>query len=482
MVVGEVARPVEVLVVGGGPGGYTAAARAAELGREVVLVERDRLGGVCLNAGCIPSKALITAARDLERIAALGERGISASPTLDLRAVQAWKRSVVGGLAAGVRQLLAKVEVVQGTARLLDPHRVAVESAERVSHFRFDHAILATGSRPVELPELPVDGGRVLDSTGALDLEEVPATVAVVGGGYVGVELGTALAKLGAEVTVVEALDRILSGFDAELVREVERTLARLGVAVRTKATVRGLEADAIVVESPEGTERVAAARVVVAAGRRPSSDDLQLEEAGLATTASGHLEVDERRRTAVHSILAVGDLTPGPGLAHKAMEEGRVAAEAIAGLASGFDQHVPLIAFTDPELASVGMTEADAGRAGIPVAVGRARFSASGRAAILGERHGLVKLVADATGGVVLGVQLAGPGATDLVGEAALAVETACRAEDLARTIHPHPTLTEALGEAAAAAWRAAGAAARPAVIPASAAQGPAAKSKSRS
>jgi dihydrolipoamide dehydrogenase len=457
VVVGEVARPVEVLVVGGGPGGYTAAARAAELGKEVVLVERDRLGGVCLNAGCIPSKALIAAANDLERVAALGERGIGASPTLDLAAVQAWKRSVVEALAGGVRQLLARVEVVEGTARLLDPHRVAVESADQVSHFRFEHAILAAGSSPVALDGLPVDGERVLDSTGALELEEVPATVAVVGGGYVGIEIGTALAKLGARVTVVEALDRILSGFDAELVREVERTLGRLGVTVRSKATARGIEPGALLVASPDGTERVEAARVVLAAGRRPSSDDLQLEEAGLAALESGHIDVDQQRRTRVPSLFAIGDLTQGPGLAHKAMEEGRVAAEAIAGLPSGFDQQVPLIAFTDPELASVGMTEAEARQARIPVAVGRARFAASGRAAILGERRGLVKLVAEAEGGVVLGVQLAGPHATDLVGEAALAVETACRAEDVARTIHPHPTLTEALGEAAAAAQRAA-------------------------
>jgi dihydrolipoamide dehydrogenase len=457
VVVGEVARPVQVLVVGGGPGGYTAAARAAELGREVVLVERDRLGGICLNAGCIPSKALITAANDLERIAALAERGISASPTLDLPAVQAWKRTVVDGLVRGVRQLLAKVEVVEGTARLLDPHRVAVESADRVSHFRFEHAILAAGSRPVALEALPVDGERVLDSTGALELQLVPETVAVVGGGYVGIELGTALAKLGARVTVVEALDRVLSGFDAELVREVERTLERLGVTVLTKATPRALDEGELLVDSPDGVARVEAERVVVAAGRRPNSDDLQLEEAGIATLESGHIEVDEQRRTRVPSVLAIGDLTPGPGLAHKAMEEGRVAAEAIAGLASGFDQQVPLIAFTDPELASVGMTEADARRARIPVAVGRARYAASGRAAILGERRGLVKLVADAQSGVVLGVQLAGPHATDLVGEAALAVETACRAEDVARTIHPHPTLTEALGEAATAAQRAA-------------------------
>jgi dihydrolipoamide dehydrogenase len=456
VVVGEVARPVEVLVVGGGPGGYTAAARAAELGKEVVLVERDQLGGICLNAGCIPSKALITAANDLERIATLGERGISASPVLDLVRVQAWKRSVVEGLVRGVRQLLAKVEVVEGTARLLDPHRVAVESADQVSHFRFEHAILAAGSRPVALEALPVDGERVLDSTGALELERVPESVAVVGGGYVGIEIGTALAKLGARVTVIEALDRILSGFDAELVREVERSLARLGVTVRTKATPRRIEPGALQVVSPDGAESVEAERVVVVAGRRPNSDDLQLEEAGIATLESGHIEVDQQRRTRVPSVLAIGDLTPGPGLAHKAMEEGRVAAEAIAGLPSGFDQTVPLIAFTDPELASVGMTEAEARQARVQVAVGRARFAASGRAAILGERRGLVKLVADAGSGIVLGVQLAGPHATDLVGEAALAVETACRAEDLARTIHPHPTLTEALGEAAAAAQRA--------------------------
>jgi dihydrolipoamide dehydrogenase len=457
VVVGEVARPVEVLVVGGGPGGYTAAARAAQLGKEVVLVERDRLGGVCLNAGCIPSKALITAAHDLERIGSLADRGVRATPALDLAAVQAWKRSVVEGLAGGVRRLLAKVEVVQGTARLLDRRRVAVESADHVGHFRFDHAILAAGSRPATLPELAVDGEQVLDSAAALDLDEVPRTLAVVGGGYVGMELGIAFAKLGATVTVIEALDRVLAGFDAELVREVERTLGRLGVTVRTKTTVQGLEAGELVVESPDGTERLPAAKVVVAVGRRPSSDDLQLEQAGLGALPSGHIEVDEQRRTGVPRIFAIGDLTPGPGLAHKAMEEGRVAAEAIAGLASGFDQHVPLIAFTDPELASVGMTEADARAAGVPVAVGRARFAASGRAAILGERRGLVKLVADASSGVVLGVQLAGPSATDLVGEAALAVETACRAEDLARTVHPHPTLAEALGEAAAAAQRAA-------------------------
>jgi dihydrolipoamide dehydrogenase len=452
VVVGEVARPVQVLVVGGGPGGYTAAARAAELGKEVVLVERDRLGGVCLNSGCIPSKALLQAARDLERVAALADRGIGASPTLDLAALQAWKQAVVDRLVDGVGRLLARVEVVAGTARLLDRHRVAVESAEQVAHFRFEHAVLATGSRPRALPELPVDGERVLDATGALALERVPATLAVVGGGTVGVELGTAYAKLGAKVTIVEAADRPLSGFDPELVREVERTLARLGVAVRTKTRVAGLDGDHLAVASPDGTERLPAERVLVAVGRRPNSDDLQLEEAGLAPAAGGHLQVDEQRRLA-GELWAIGDLVAGPALAHKAMEEGRVAAEAIAGLPAGFDQAVPLIAFTDPELASVGLSEAAAKQAGAEVVVGRARFAASGRAAILGEPGGLVKVVADRAGGVVLGVQLAGPEATDLVGEASLAVENALRAEDVARTVHPHPTLAEALADAARAA-----------------------------
>ena len=455
MVVGEVARPVEVLVIGGGPGGYTAAARAAELGKEVVLVEADRLGGVCLNVGCIPSKALITVAHDLARIEGLGDSGIKASATLDFAATQRWKQGIVDRLVGGVGQLLRGVEVVEGVARFLDPHRVAVESGEQVAHFRFGHAIIATGSRPAALPGLPADGVRVIDSTGALALGEVPSTLAVVGGGYIGMELGMAYAKLGARVTVVEALDRVLAGFDGDLVREVRRSLERLGVTVHTGARIGELTDDGLVVEAAGETTTVPADRVLVAVGRRPNTDDLQLEEAGLSATGTGHLEVDGQRRTGVAHLYAIGDVTAGPALAHKAAAEGRVAAEAIAGLPSGFDQVVPLIAFTDPELAAVGMTEDDARAAGCDVGTAKARFAASGRAATLGEPRGLAKLVYDASSDVVLGVHLAGPSASDLIGEATLAVETATRVEDLAATVHPHPTLVEILGDAARAARR---------------------------
>lgn len=450
MVVGEVAQPVEVLVIGGGPGGYTAAARAAALGKETVLVEADRLGGVCLNVGCIPSKALITAAHDLARMRASSEMGIIAEPSLDFAATQRWKQGIVDQLRDGVaRHVLKGVRVEQGVARFLDPHRVAVESGDQVTHFRFDASIIATGSRPAELPGLPIDGERVVDSTGALAFSEVPSRLVVVGGGYIGIELGIAYAKLGASVTIVEALDRLLAGFDPDLVRPVLRTLDRLSVEVRLNARAEGLDGDGLIVDGAT----VPADKVLVAVGRRPNTDDLQLEETGLVPDDDGLLATDEQCRTKVPHLYAIGDVTPGPALAHKAMAEGRVAAEAIAGLPSGFDQVVPLIAFTDPELAAVGLTEEEARAQGYDVRVGRARFGASGRALTLGEANGLVKVVVDAETDVVLGVHLAGPSASDLVAEATLAVETAARAEDLAAAIHPHPTLAEVVGEAALAA-----------------------------
>jgi dihydrolipoamide dehydrogenase len=469
VVVGEVARPVDVLVIGGGPGGYTAAARAAELGREVVLVERDRLGGVCLNVGCIPSKALITAAHEVSRNRFrpvwLGESDAAPRPgpvgrsggtgTVDFGQVRAWQDEVVTRLVNGVRQHLARVEVVAGEARFLDSRRVAVESGDQVSHFRFDHAIIATGTRPITLPGLPVDGVRVLDSTGALALTEVPASLAVVGGGYIGLELGSAYATLGAKVSIVEATGRLLGGFDPDLVAEVERGLAERGVRVLRDAKADGVEGDGLRVVDRTGARVLPAERILVAVGRRPNTDDLQLAEAGLTTTPDGRIPVDAQRRTAVPHIFAIGDVTDGPALAHKAYEEGRVAAEVIAGRPSAFDQVVPLIAFTDPELASVGLTQAEAKEQGLDVVVGKASFATSGRALTLDEPRGLVKVVVEAESGVVRGVQIAGPGASDLIGAGAFAVETASRAEDLARTVLPHPTLVESLGGAARAAER---------------------------
>jgi dihydrolipoamide dehydrogenase len=436
VVAGEIPRPVDVLVIGGGPGGYTAAVRAAELKRDVVLVERAALGGVCLNVGCIPSKALITVAHDLVRSR---RPGLVGDVVADLPAIQAWKQKVVERQVAGVEQLLAKVEVLGGTARFVDRRRVAVEDDEQVSHLRFDHAIVATGSRPVELPGLSFDGERVLDSTAALALTELPERLAVVGGGYIGLELGTAFAKLGSDVVVIEALDRLLTGFDRELVKVVERRLAELGVRVVLSTPA-----------SPDLPEIQEADRVLVAVGRRPNTDDLQLEDAGLATTANGLLDVDEQRRTANGAVFAIGDVVAGPALAHKAAEEGRVAAEVIAGWPSALDQVVPLIAFTDPEVASVGAVETDVSGA----VVGRARFAPNGRAMTLGETEGLVKVVADPQG-TVIGVHIAGPSASDLIAEGVLAVETAAHVDDLARSIHPHPTLAEAYADAARAARR---------------------------
>ena len=309
-----------------------------------------------------------------------------------------------------------------------------------------------TGSRPAALPGLPFDHERVIDSTDALALQEVPDNLVVVGGGYIGLELSTVFAKLGAEVTIVEALDQIGSGFDPDLMKPVTARLEQLGVRMLTDSKVRGLTGDGaeLEVDGPGGTERVPASTVLVAVGRVPNSTDLQLEQAAIDLDADGRIPVDAQLRTASARIFAIGDLVPGPALAHKASEEGRVAAEVIAGLPSAFDQQVPAVAFTDPEVAQVGLTEREADDAGYTVAVGRARFRANGRARTLDVEHGLVKMVADADSQVLLGVGIAGPDASDLISEGVLAVEMAARVEDLVRTIHPHPTLSEAFVEAA--------------------------------
>lgn len=454
MVVGEIARPVDVLVIGGGPGGYTAAARAAELGREVILVESSRLGGVCLNVGCIPSKALITLADLWERTRAGAVRGLPAvEGVVDLSAARAFKDGVVDDLVSGVSALLKGVEVVQGFARLLDDRRISVESGDQVSHFQFDACILATGSRPVVLPGLEPDGERIVDSTGALDLSEVPGHMVVVGGGYIGLELGTAYAKLGSRVTIVEALDAIGGEFDADLTKVVAGRLADLGVEVRTGARARELDGDGLVIDQDGVTTTIHADKVLIAVGRVPNTEELQLENAGIALV-DGRIPVDAQGRTSSRRLYAIGDLVAGPALAHKAAMEGRVAAECIAGLDAAADAHIPMIAFTDPEMASVGLTEADVKAGGGAPVVGRARFAVSGRARTLGVTDGMVKVVADAAGTVV-GVQIVGPEASDLISAAALAVENSLHVTDLVGTVHPHPTLGESLHEAATAAQR---------------------------
>jgi dihydrolipoamide dehydrogenase len=458
MVVGEFADAVDLLVLGGGPGGYAAAIRAAQLGRQVTLVERAGpagLGGVCLQVGCIPSKALIELADAMQRTRDLRAAGLDADGVaVSLERFQAWRRELCAGLARGVGELLdgGGVRIVHGEARFNRADRVAVRTPEdRALFFEFEHAIIATGSRPAALPGLPFDGERVLDSTGALALPAVPESVAVVGAGYIGLELGTALAKLGARVTVVEALDRVLPTVEESLTAPVLRRLRALGVDLRLDTTAQRLEDGALVVVGPGGGEdRVEAQRVVVAVGRVPNTDDLGLAEAGVSVGADGLIEVGEDMRAA-DRIAAVGDVVAGPALAHKATAEAAVAAEALSGRPAAFDARaIPIVIFTDPEIGSVGVSEAQAREAGLDPVAATFPLAASGRAGTLGARDGFTRIVADEATDRVVGVHVVGPHASELVAGGALAIEVMAAPGDVAATIHPHPTLGEGLREAA--------------------------------
>jgi dihydrolipoamide dehydrogenase len=457
MVVGEFADSVDLLVIGGGPGGYAAAIRAAQLGREVTLVERAGpagLGGVCLQVGCIPSKALIELANAAHRTHELRDAGLDADGVgVSLERFQTWRDELCTGLARGVGELLARgdVRIVHGDARFNRADRVAVRTPEdRVLFFEFEQAIVATGSRPIELPGLRFDGERVLDSTGALALSAIPRSVAVVGAGYIGLELGTALAKLGASVTVVEALDRILPTVDESLTAPVLRRLRTLGVDLRLNTTAQRLEGGDLVVSGPEGEDRVAAERVVVAVGRVPNTDEVGLAAAGVAVGSAGLIEVGDDMR-ATERIAAVGDVVAGPALAHKATAEAAVAAEALSGQPAAFDARaIPVVIFTDPEVASVGLSEDEARAAGLDPVTATFPLSASGRARTLGAREGFTRIVADAATDRVVGVHVVGPHASELIAGGGLAIELMAAPGDVAATIHPHPTVSEGLREAA--------------------------------
>jgi dihydrolipoamide dehydrogenase len=453
MVVGELAESADLLVIGGGPGGYAAAIRAAQLGRDVTLVERSGaagLGGTCLHVGCIPSKALLELAGAAWRTRELEGAGLHAeSVSVSLERFQSWRGDLCSALAGGVAQLLGDVRVMHGEARFNRPDRVAVRTPDDdVAFLEFEHAIVATGSRPAPLPDLPFDGHRVLDTSDALALIEVPASVAVVGAGYIGVELGTALAKLGARVTIVEARERILPKFEPRLTAPVLRRLTKLGVGMRTGVTARRLDEGALVLDAGE---RVEAAVVIVAAGRTPNTDDLGLEAAGIAVGPDGLIAVGEDMRAA-ERIAAVGDVVAGPALAHKATAEATVAAEALSGQPAAFDARaIPIVVFSDPEIATVGLTEAQARDAGLETAAATFPLAASGRAGTLAARDGSTQIVTDLSTDRVVGVHAVGPHASELIAGGALAIELMAAPGDVAATIHPHPTLSEGLHEAAA-------------------------------
>jgi dihydrolipoamide dehydrogenase len=456
MVMGDLVREVDVVVIGGGPGGYSAAFRCAELGLETVVVDAGkRLGGACLFEGCIPSKALLHVAAVLGEAERAKEFGVDfGEPRISLDPLRKWKSErVVGKLARGLASVARgkSVEVVGGRAVFEDGRGLRVAGDEPQT-IRFKHAIVATGSAPSPLPGLELASERLMDSTAALELPEIPGRLLVIGGGYIGLELGQVYAALGSEVTVVEMLDGLLPGVDRDLVqplaRRCERAFARILLGTRVTAlreTGGGIEA-----RLGEGAAETFD-RVLVAVGRRPLTAGLGLEATRARLGARGFVEVDGRGRTTDPHVWAVGDVTGEPMLAHRAMRQGKVAAEAIAGRPAAFDNVVvPAVVFTDPEVAWCGLTEYQAEAAGRPVKIARVQWAASGRAATLGRTDGVTKLVVDPDSGRVLGVGITGPGAGELIAEGALAVEAALLAEDLALTIHTHPTLSETLMDAA--------------------------------
>jgi dihydrolipoyl dehydrogenase len=453
---GDLVVEVDVAVVGGGPGGYSAAFRCAELGLETVVIDAGkRLGGACLFEGCIPSKALLHVAALIEDAERARELGVDfGEPRVSLDPLRKWKgERVIGRLARGLASVAKarSVDVIGGRAVFETSRELRVEGDEP-QKVRFKHAIVATGSAPARLPGLSIAGDRVIDSTAALELAEIPERLLVIGGGYIGLELGQVYAALGSQVTLVEMTDGLLPGVDKALVQPLARRCEKLFSKILLGTKVTSLVEKGSAVEARFGADDVQTFdRVLVAVGRRPSSAGLGLEHTRAGVDARGFVTVDERCGTDDPAIYAVGDVTGEPMLAHRAMRQGKVAAEVIAGRPAAFDNVVvPAVVFTDPEVAWCGLTESEAARDGRAVKIAKREWAASGRALTLGRTDGLTKIIADADTGRVLGVGIVGPGAGELIAEGALAVETAMTVEDLAVTIHTHPTLSETLMEAA--------------------------------
>ncbi len=448
-----------LVVLGGGPGGYAAAFLGADLGLKTALIDvEENPGGVCLYRGCIPSKALLHVARVLHEADAARAMGVDfGAPKIDVAALRTWKDGVVRKLTSGVGQVskFRKVTYVRGFATFVDAHTLSVALASGgTQEIRFDHCIVATGSRPATIPMFKSDSARVLDSTSALDLREVPKSMLVVGGGYIGLELGSVYAALGSRVSVVEMMPGLLPGADRDLVAILEKRVAKSfeRVMVDTKVTGARETNDGIEVTF-EGAvkETIRYDAVLVSVGRKPNTSGFGLEKTKAKVNARGFIEVDAQRRTHEPSIFAIGDVTGDPMLAHKASHEGRVAAEVIAGHKVAFEPNaIPAVIFTDPEIAWCGLTEAQAKESGLDVTIAKFPWGASGRAMSIERTDGLTKLMIDSKTERVLGVGIAGVGAGDMISEGALAIEMGATATDVKLTIHPHPTLSETLMEAA--------------------------------
>jgi dihydrolipoamide dehydrogenase len=446
---------VQVAVLGAGPGGYTAAFRAADLGLEVALIDRgERLGGVCLNVGCIPSKALLHVARVLAEAEELAESGVGfGEPSLDIDKIRGWKDSVVGKLTGGLDGLARgrKVQVVRGDGKFTGPNLITVHTADGSdTTVAFEHCIVAAGSSPAWLPFLP-DDERVMDSTGALDLADVPERLLVIGGGIIGLEMATVYDRLGSKVTVVELLDQLIPGCDPDLVKPLHKRISARYEAIHLGTSVTAVEARKDGLEVTFGDQTETFDRILVAVGRRPNGMAIGAEAAGLTVDDRGFLRVDSQQRTNVGHIFAIGDVVGEPMLAHKATHEGKVAAEVIAGENVSFDaRSIPSVAYTDPEVAWTGLTETQAKDSGIEYEKATFPWAASGRALSLGRDDGLTKVLVEPGTNRLLGAGMVGPNAGELIAEAVHAIEVGSDAQDVGLTIHPHPTLSETLGFAA--------------------------------
>jgi dihydrolipoamide dehydrogenase len=453
-------QKAEAVVIGGGPAGYVAAIRLGQLGKETILVERGSLGGVCLNIGCIPSKALIRVAKMKNRLEAAQQIGLEMSDLrVDLTKVQTWKETVISRLVSGIEYLCKgnNVKIVKGEAKFTAANVIEVKTPTGIEIIESKSTIIATGSRPVEIPGFKYDGINVVTSTEMLALRQLPKNLIVVGAGVTGLEIATMYAELGSKVTVIELLDQLLPGvvMDVEIIRIIERAFRKLGIEYHVKSRAKEYRDGKVYATLEDGKEvALPCDKILVSVGRRPNSDQIGLEKTGVKTDRHGWIQVDKKMQTNVLGNYAIGDVIGPPLFAHKASKDGIVAAEVIAGMNSeACYRGIAWAIFTDPEISSVGLTEAQAKEKGYDPVVGKFPFTALGRALLAGETDGFVKIVADKESELVLGVHIVGPEASDIISEAALAIEMNATLEDIGFTIHPHPTLPEAIMEAAEAA-----------------------------
>lgn len=462
MVMGELAEGTEVAIIGGGPAGYVCAIRAAQLGKQVTVIEREGLGGLCLFHGCIPSKALIHASNQVRSIKEMEQMGISAAlNSVNAPKLQEWKAGVITRLNNGVKLLFSKlgIQTIVGTAFFQAPKRLGIVAEHGMGAMEFEECVIATGSTPRSLPGLEFNSKTIISSREVLSLQEIPSRMGVVGGGYIGVELGTAYAKLGSKVTVIEKGGKILPSIEESASEIVFKRMQELGIDFCLNSSQESVvQQDGrirITISSPDkGRQELEFDKVLVAVGHKPSTEGLKLENVGVQLTEQGFVKVDSKRRTTAPGIYAIGDVAGHPMLAHKASREGKVVAEIIAGKDVEYDNKVvPAVIFSDPEVASVGLQEGEAQRQGVEVMVGVFNMRGLGRSLTVNRPHGFVKLIADAHTQAVLGALVVGEQASDLIAEIALAIESGLLLEDIAYTIHSHPTFAEAIEEAAEAA-----------------------------